>query len=291
MLKVHIGASVLTGPCSRTTLPTDCNHDSCAKEGGRIVRSGRGTSIRHVGYLGLALCTAVIGFGCEDGPAREDRYAHRFVPHKDGWLRESEMPAMPQEFPFLTIWELSRFAPGAAPTSDQQRAADDLIERSHAAARAHGWDDYESGLADGFRLLPGDDRHYMSDEFLLDDRILDPQRPEFLMYYRTRKGIALTGFMFFVRSAEDRGPQLGGPLTVWHYHVWTHRRCFRDGVVAMRFLMHGEDCPGGEAGYRSPEMMHVWLVDHPDGPFATRMHVDPTLLPDLLEKRMRERGY
>ena len=131
----------------------------------------------------------------------------------------------------------------------------------------------------------------MSDEFLLDDRILDPQRPEFLMYYRTRKGMVLTGFMFFGRSIEDRGLQVGGPLTVWHYHVWNRRRCFRDGVIAISFLKRGEDCPGGETGYRSPEMMHVWLVDHPSGPFATRMHIDPTLLPNLLAKRMRERGY
>ena len=38
-------------------------------------------------------------------------------------------------------------------------------------------------------------------------------------------------------------------------------------------------------------MMHADPVDHPDGQFDTRMRIDPALLPNLLEKRMRERGY
>jgi hypothetical protein len=58
--------------------------------------------------------------------------------------------------------------------------------------------------------MPDDDRHFMSEEFLLDDRILDPERPEFLMYYATPEGMALTGLMFYVRSVGDWGPQIGG---------------------------------------------------------------------------------
>ena len=255
------------------------------------MKFGRGVSIRRVCLIAVAVATAAMALACERGPARQDRYARRFVPHEPHWRLESEIPAKPQETPAMVIWELSRFAPFTPATGEQRSAAEDLIERSHAAVQAHGWDDYEQGLADGFVLMPDDDRHFMSEEFLLDDRVLDPDRPEFLMYYATPEGMALAGLMFYVRSVGEWGPQIGGPLTVWHYHVWNRRRCFRDGIIAISFLRRGEDCPGGETGYRSPEMMHVWLVDHPSGPFATRMHIDPTLLPDLLAKRMRERGY
>jgi hypothetical protein len=62
-------------------------------------------------------------------------------------------------------------------------------------------------------------------------------------------------------------------------------------VILVGFLGPGQDCPGGSITYRSDEMMHVWLVDHPDGPFATRMYINPALLPKLLARRMQERGY
>ena len=38
-------------------------------------------------------------------------------------------------------------------------------------------------------------------------------------------------------------------------------------------------------------MMHVWLVDHPDGPFATSMRIDPMLLEGLLGARIEARGF
>jgi hypothetical protein len=255
------------------------------------VKPRRAGSIQRIGCMVVALCTAAIGLGCDRGPARQDRYARRFLPTEPHWRLESEIPAKPQKTPMMVIWELSRIAPYTPPTLEQQRAADDLIERSHAAVQAHGWDDYEKGIADGFKLMPDDDRHYMNEEFLLDDRILDPERPEFLMYYSTPDGMELAGLMFYVRSIGEWGPQIGGPLTIWHYHVWSRKRCLRQDVIPVGFLKPGEDCPGGEIRHESDEMMHVWLVDHPNGPFATRMYINPALLPRLLARRMRERGY
>lgn len=48
-------------------------------------------------------------------------------------------------------------------------------------------------------------------------------------------------------------------------------------------------CEKGElADHQSPEMIHVWFVDHPEDPFATAMRLAPDVLeggirPDLLE--------
>jgi hypothetical protein len=36
---------------------------------------------------------------------------------------------------------------------------------------------------------------------------------------------------------------------------------------------------------RSPQMLHVWLVDHPEGPFARRMQIRPAMLERLIEER------
>ena len=83
----------------------------------------------------------------------------------------------------MEIWEVSQYPPGAQPTPEQQEAADRLIERCERAVQKHGWEDFQKALADGFKLLPNDRRHYYNEEYVFDDRVLDPERPEFLMYY------------------------------------------------------------------------------------------------------------
>lgn len=118
----------------------------------------------------------------------------------------------------MAIWEVSIHPPGAEPTPEQERAAQELVEASHRAVLAHGWQDHAVALADGFYRMPNDRRHFHKDAHLLDDRILDPDHPEFLMYEPSPDGMALTGLMFLM-PRQVRGPQVGGPLTVWHYHL------------------------------------------------------------------------
>lgn len=176
----------------------------------------------------------------------------------------------------MVIWEVSSYPPGSTPTPKQQRAADELVERCREAAVAHGWHDFEKGLADGFDSSD-DDRHYENEAFLLDDRILDCDRPEYLIYYPNPEGSRdLMGFMFFARTPTERGPQVGGPLTVWHFHRWSKKQCTVDGIVEIGWAVDGE-CEKGIGTYRSPEMLHVWLVDRPNGPFSTSMHLEEYL--------------
>ena len=99
----------------------------------------------------------------------------------------------------------------------------------------------------------------------------------------------LVGYMFYVARADERGAQLGGPLTVWHYHVWSRARCFVRDVLPVGLAGPAGGCERGDVRFRSPEMLHVWLVDHPKGPFATSMNLDPILLGQLLRKRDAER--
>ena len=177
--------------------------------------------------------------------------------------------------------------PDAAPTPAQEAAAKALLDASFLSATQRGWYEYKRGRADGYNLIFGDEVHYVNEEYLFDGRTLDPERPEFLMYYDSPKGKSLVGYMYYVDAPMVHGPQIGGARTIWHYHVWSDARCFTRGILAIALADPDGKCREGEPNHRSPEMLHVWLVDHPQGPFATRMRIDPTLLAHLIE----ERGY
>ena len=138
--------------------------------------------------------------------------------------------------------------------------------------------------SDGYRLLHGDKRHYYNEANVFDDALLDPDRPEFLMYYGTPKGQKLAGMMFYTRRPDERGPQIGGPLTRWHYHVWAEPNCLLEGLLSVASAGPDRRCERGTPEHRSPEMIHVWLLEHPEGPFGTSMWLRPEQLRALIER-------
>jgi uncharacterized membrane protein len=163
-----------------------------------------------------------------------------------------------------------------APTPAERQWAETFVERSLQSARDHGWFDFEKAQADGFELQWGDREHYFNRSFLFDDRILDPDRPEFLMYRDTPRGKLLMGFMFYGRTVEEVGPRPGGSLASWHFHPWGPRGyCAEKGVLVVSRPDDSRRCAEGEFVTRSAEMLHVWFVDHPLGPYA-----DAMLFPD-----------
>jgi len=161
--------------------------------------------------------------------------------------------------------------PCEPPTPAQLTAAQDLWDRSLEAALANGWFDVSKAEADGFHIgHPGERIHYVHDDFMNDDGVLDPERPEFLVVFETKTGERmLAGYMYMLRTPGERGPQIGGPLTVWHYHMMD-LHCWRNGLVVARPEADGT-CPVGTPSRRTPEMLHVWFFDRRYGPFATDM--------------------
>ena len=222
---------------------------------------------------------------------------HRYVlkelehyrPKDDRWVPEPETSRKRVTTKGMVIWEVSGYPPGSVPTPDQVAAADELVERSYEAALRHGWHEYERGLADGYRKI--DAYHYRNDDFMLDDHVLNPDRPEVLMYYPSPPDgeRRLTGLMFYARNREARGPQIGGPLTIWHYHTWLRPQCVVDGLF-VKWTVGGK-CERGVPSQYSGEMMHVWLIDHPQGAFATPMILPNDLVMRGLENRLEERGF
>jgi hypothetical protein len=231
------------------------------------------------------LCLAGLAIlGCEPEPG--ERYACRYQAMASRECKlEREFSQEPQLSPRMVIYEVDRFH-GVEPTTDQQQAADELVKRSFEVAKKRGWYDIDQADRDGYRQLFQDRVHFANEAFIMDDHILDPERPEYLMYYETPKGRQLAGFMFVVRTPREEGPQIGGPLTKWHYHIWSTPFCLKNGMMTVG-VPERNGCSVGEPSNRSPEMMHVWLVDHPLGRFSGQMRVPRELMLQLFENRER----
>lgn len=256
---------------------------------------------RWIGGRALA-ALLVLGMvpGCGPDPdegARSDRFARKYLPFEPDWIPESEIPAEPQESPEMVIWEVSAFDPTVPATPAQRQAGADFVRRCFQAAVDNQWFHRSKGMADHF-LTPANDRlHYRNDAYVLDDIQLDPERPEYLMYYPDpdpeRKGeYALTGFMFLAEGPETRGHQFAGPLAIWHYHVYTQARCWERNMLSMGPVDEWGKCAGnGVPRHRSPEMVHVWFIDHPRGHFSSGMTLPRDVLHTGLMKRRTEHGF
>ncbi len=271
-----------------------------SKAGAPKSNSVNHASNRRFGRIGgasaiLLVLTFAAGSGSDPGESENAQAAERFARATyplGPWVEESEFPKPSPKSPLMVIREVTQYAPGIEPTSEQAKAAQELVESCYESATRNGWYDYDKGRADGFEPPPRDPRHFRNPEFMLDDEILDPDRPEVLMYYPTASGkLELVGFMFMASSRSQWGPQVGGPLTVWHYHIWRKKQCVERGVISLGFVDADQKCETGVGHHRSLEMMHVWLIDHPQGPFATPMALPQDFLEKGIAKRKRERGF
>lgn len=157
-----------------------------------------------------------------------------------------------------------------AVTAEQVAAASKLVADVRAAAAR--FESFDTAYAEGFRAITTGQviAHYHNQAYHTDGRILDPEHPEELIYATLPSGERkLVGFMFLMPDGDQPGPQIGGPLTVWHAH---DNLCFN--AVGVITALKGADgqCPRGTRfGGKTPEMLHVWLVDNPSGVFGEDM--------------------
>jgi hypothetical protein len=152
------------------------------------------------------------------------------------------------------------------PTPQQRRAAAQLVADSEAATARYR--DFAVAKADGFigPENPTLTEHYANVAHTQDGRVLDPQRPEALMYTPSPRGPVLVGVMYMMNVPGEFGPEPGGCLTRWHVHA---NVCFSVTTFApVSQLKEGETCPPGEFRYVPPPALHVWFVDVPGGRFA-----------------------
>ncbi len=177
---------------------------------------------------------------------------------------------------------LRQYPDVALATHEQRRAAIRLLARIRASTRR--WRDVKAAAAGGFdthlaRRAPGDDAvgylHAEHRRFSADSRILDPRRPESLIY-ATEPGRRprLVGAMFSVPRGV-LGPTPAGPIGRWHSHLV----CVRGGKRGHAPPASG--CPTGSKLTQGSEMLHVWLTSDLRSAFAVHAPV-PELCRDGL---------
>ncbi len=108
--------------------------------------------------------------------------------------------------------------------------------------------------------------HYLNAANMNDDKILDPDFPESLVYDTSVTPKRLAAAMFMMNPGDTLAdvPEVGGKLTQWHVH---DNLCFAGPRVAGLTDADGSCAPGLTKGAATP-MIHVWIQPHPCGPFA-----------------------
>ncbi len=155
-------------------------------------------------------------------------------------------------------------------TETQQARAENLVAVS--LLRLPRFADPAVAEAAGFRSI-GDGltghEHYINRAYVDDDKILDPDYPESLVYQvdRATGTKKLAAAMYMLRNGDTLAdvPDLGGALTQWHIH---NNLCYTTGGQVRGLTRPDGTCtPPLVKGAEVP-MIHVWIVPHRCGPFA-----------------------
>ena len=154
-------------------------------------------------------------------------------------------------------------------TQDQKVAAATLIKDTRAALTK--FTDTAAAERAGFISI-GDGRtgfeHFVNRTFLANANTLDPDEPESLVFKVNPDGTkTLASAMYILPPGTTMAdvPDVAGPMTEWHDH---QNLCWdASGVRLAGILVDGQCRPGGT--FRpTPPMLHVWVTEHPCGPFA-----------------------
>jgi len=156
-------------------------------------------------------------------------------------------------------------------TRELKRSVKDSLETHYPTVGAL----IDRGYIPYFDFLTSEDgdgwSHWLNPEFLSDDTIVNPDRPESILV--DHKWWRPIGVMFIAtREGErvDSPPPVysdgGGECLPWHSHVglpgryawWKYRLLYEDGF-------EGDT---GRLPCRTPWMMHVWAYPHPESVYA-----------------------
>lgn len=159
--------------------------------------------------------------------------------------------------------------PGVTPA--EQHRAESLLRGTIVGLRR--FEHPADAVAAGYRSI-GDsltgDEHFIKWSDVDDGHILDPTRPESLVY-ENRDGtqqVAAAMYMLPFGSRFTDTPDVGGALTQWHVH---QDLCLTDDpnqkTLAGFVSVNGQCAPGSSKAGGMP-MLHVWVVPNACGPFA-----------------------
>ncbi len=169
-------------------------------------------------------------------------------------------------------------------TLQQQAYAENLVAAT--VRDLPQWQDLDAVAAAGFQSI-GDastgHEHYIQWEWIDDDKILDPDFPESLVFEPQPDGSKqLVSAMYMMPSGTplDDVPDFGGALMQWHVHG---DLCFTNDPIAPKVggvKQVDTPCPAPLVDGTMSPMIHVWITKHPCGPFAALDGIAGGQVPD-----------
>jgi hypothetical protein len=128
---------------------------------------------------------------------------------------------------------------------------------------------YAAGYRSIGDALTGDE-HYVNWSYSNDGHVLDPTRPESVVYeVQKGKQVAVAAMYSLPFGSTFRDvPEVGGSLTQWHVH---RNLCLTDNPqqrVVAGLVSDDGACPTGTTKAGNTPMLHVWNIPNPCGPFA-----------------------
>jgi hypothetical protein len=135
------------------------------------------------------------------------------------------------------------------------------------------WNTPARAQAAGYRSI-GDgvtgDEHFVNWSYVDDGHILDPKRPESLVYENRngRQSVVAAMYMLPFGSNFSDVPDVGGGLTQWHVHADLCLTNDPNQKFVAGFAALNGPCPAGTTKAGDQPMLHVWRVPNPCGPFA-----------------------
>ncbi|HEY7269368.1 MAG TPA: hypothetical protein VH951_06045 [Dehalococcoidia bacterium] len=152
----------------------------------------------------------------------------------------------------------------AGTLQDYEDAATFALQTSAGIAK---YQDVNAAIADGYKESGpaiGPKRHFENKAYQKDGLTLDPTKPELLVYGVKGNTFVLLGAAYTMEKAGDPGPDFAGPVAHWH----AHNICVTPLPPAFSLVSPFGSCPLLSVDVTLPEMIHVWTVDNPNGPYA-----------------------
>jgi hypothetical protein len=156
-------------------------------------------------------------------------------------------------------------------TAAEQKRAETLVKETLADLPKYA--DPAAAERDGYYSV-GDaathDEHFVKWSYVDDGHILDPTRPECLVYEMRngKKTLVAAMYMLSFGSRFTDAPDVGGALTQWHFHPSDCLTDSPDKKVLLNRGFFAGPCPPGTSDAFNMPMLHVWIVPNRCGPFA-----------------------
>ncbi len=162
-------------------------------------------------------------------------------------------------------------------SAEDQKAAEDLLVSTIKTLPK--WSNYDQAIADGFQSIQDQltgEEHLLHWDWIEDDVIFDPEKPESLVYGVDRatgtKTLEAAMYILPSKYTLDTPPEIDSPLLQFHHH---DNLCFTAGdAPRVAGLTNAEGgCREGLTKFNPNIQVHVWIRQNDCGPFAALLGV------------------